>query len=43
VPNVPLTYLELAYKPFWEIRINAFRIGEKPTFPNGAKSAFYFP
>lgn len=43
VPNVPLTYLELAYKPTWELRINAIRIGEKPTFPNGAMSAFYFP
>lgn len=43
VPNVPLTYLEVAYKPTWQVRINAFRIGEKPTFPNGAKAAFYFP
>lgn len=43
VPNVPLTYLDLAYKPTWELRINAMRVGEKPTFPNGAKSAFYFP
>jgi hypothetical protein len=42
VPNVPLTYLELDYAPRWQLRINAFRIGEKPTFNNGAKSAFFF-
>jgi len=42
VPNVPLTYLEIPYKSTWQVNINAFRVGEKPTFSNGAKSAFYF-
>lgn len=36
VPNVPLTYLEVPYKPTWTLTINAFRIGEKPSFSNGA-------
>lgn len=43
IPNVPLTYLELMYSPLWKIKINAVRIGDKPTFSNGATSAFYFP
>ena len=43
IPNVPLTYFETAYAPTWQVHINAFRVGEKPTFANGAKSAFYFP
>jgi hypothetical protein len=43
VPNVPLTYFETPYSSKWEVRINAFRVGEKPAFANGAKSAFYFP
>jgi hypothetical protein len=43
VPNVPLTYLEVPFKSTWQVTINAFRIGEKPTFPNGAKSAYYHP
>jgi len=43
VPNVPLTYLEVPFKSTWQVTINAFRVGEKPTFPNGAKSAYYHP
>jgi hypothetical protein len=43
VPNVPLTYLEIPYGPTWTVTINAFRIGEKPSFSNGAQNAFYFP
>ena len=42
IPNMPMTFLELQYSPFWQISINAIRVGEKPTFANGAKSAFYF-
>jgi len=36
VPNMPFTYLETPYKNRWEVKINAFRVGEKPTFENGA-------
>jgi hypothetical protein len=43
VPNVPLTYFETKYAPTWQVTVNAFRVGEKPAFKNGAKSAFYFP
>jgi hypothetical protein len=42
VPNVPMVYLDAPYEKLWKITINAFRVGNKPTFPNGAKSAFYF-
>ena len=41
LPNVPLTYLEVPYKDRWQVKINAFRVGKKPTFDNGSKSAFY--
>jgi len=32
VPNVPLTYFETPYNATWQVRINAFRVGEKPAF-----------
>ena len=37
-----MTYLENPYGKDWVVSINAFRVSEKPTFPNGAKTAFYF-
>lgn len=43
VPNVPMVYLDAPYEKHWKVTINAFRVGNKPTFKNGAKSAFYFP
>ena len=43
VPNVPMVYLDAPYDKQWKVTINAFRVGNKPTFKNGAKSAFYFP
>jgi hypothetical protein len=43
VPNVPMVYLDAPYEKRWMVTINAFRVGNKPTFNNGAKSAFYFP
>ena len=40
-PGVPLTFLESPYSSEWEFTINGFRVGEKPTFPSGAKTAYY--
>ena len=39
----PLTFLETTYDPLWKFTINGFRVGEKPTFPNGASTAYYTP
>lgn len=41
-PGAPLTFIETPYDRDWKLSINAFRIGEKPTYDNGAKTAFYF-
>ena len=41
-PGAPLTFIETPYDKDWKLTINAFRIGEKPTYDNGAKTAFYF-
>jgi len=41
-PGARLTFIETPYEKDWKLSINAFKIGEKPTFPNGAKTAFYF-
>ena len=38
-----MVYLDAPYEKQWKVTINAFRVGNKPTFKNGAKSAFYFP
>lgn len=38
-----MVYLDAPYEKQWKVSINAFRVGNKPTFKNGAKSAFYFP
>ena len=38
-----LIYLEAPYDPLWKVHINAFRVTDKPTFDNGAGTAFYFP
>ena len=40
-PGAPLTFIDTPYDRDWKLTINAFRVGEKPTFSNGAKSAFY--
>jgi len=42
-PGVPLTFFETPYSSEWEFTINGFRVGEKPTFPSGAKTAYYTP
>ena len=40
-PGSSLTFLETPYSSEWELTINGFRVGEKPTFPSGAKTAYY--
>lgn len=41
VPNIPTVYLDAPYEKTWKMTINAFRVGNKPTFANGAKSAYF--
>ena len=37
-----LTYLENPYGKDWQFSINAFRVSDKPKFPNGSKTSFFF-
>lgn len=41
-PNVPLTYLDVPYKEFWSLNVNAYRLGDKPLLEDGSKSGYYF-
>ena len=42
-PGKQLQYLEAPYSNEWKLSINAFRVTDKPKFPNGSASAFFFP
>jgi len=35
--------MDTPYANEWKLSINAFRVTDKPKFPNGSISAFYFP
>lgn len=37
-PGHSLTFLKTPYSKKWELSINAIKVGENPTFPNGAKT-----
>ena len=36
-----MTFLKTPYGKLWTMRINAFKVTDKPLFENGAKNAFY--
>lgn len=40
VPHTPLIYLDTPFASTWQLKISGFRVGDKPTFNNGATSAF---
>lgn len=37
-----IVYFDTPYKQNWELRINAFRVGEKAKFEDGSEAQFYF-
>ena len=39
-PGYSLRYIKTPYDRLWKFTINAFKVGDKPKFPNGAKNSF---
>ena len=37
----PITFISTPYARQWTMKINAFKVTDKPLFANGAKNAFF--